>query len=45
MGTIISDRSHSATFNLNFMLRQVTVILTGFIPPFRPLSRLQKILP
>jgi len=32
MGTIIADSSHSAAFNLNFLLRQVTVITTGFSP-------------
>jgi hypothetical protein len=33
MGTIIADRSHSTAFHRNFMQRQATVILTGFLSP------------
>ncbi len=35
MGTIISDSSHFAAFDRSFLLRQVTVITTGFLPCFQ----------
>lgn len=45
MGTIIADSSHSAAFNLNFLLRQVTVITAGFFPSFRLCSLIPENLP
>jgi len=38
MGTIIADSSHFVAFNRSLLLRQVTVIATGFLPWCLPYS-------
>lgn len=45
MGTIIADSSHFAAFNRSLLLRQVTVIATGFLPWCLLFSNHQKSLP